>query len=213
MKFYDITMTITNTMTLWPGDPPVRLERVISIEAGDPCNVTGISMGAHTGTHIDAPCHYIDGGGGADAIRPDVLIGPCLVVEPGSEKSLIEAGHLEGIDIREHTRLLFKTKNSGHLHEGGGRFYENFTSLGMSAARFLVDRGIILVGIDYLSIESYHAPLERPVHKHLLRNNIAVLEGLDLSSVSPGPYELICLPLKLAGADGSPARVVLRQPE
>ncbi len=210
MKLYDITVPISVDIPVWPGDPPARLERMKSIINGDSCNVTAITMGAHTGTHIDAPYHFLEHGGNMDAIPLDILNGRCRVIETGAEP-IIEKKHIDGAGIKEGERILFKTGNSELWKKINAVFREDFIALGLSAAEYLVERGAVLVGIDYLSIEAFNAEEGNPVHKILLRNNIVILEGLDLSAVPAGDYDLLCLPLKISNAEGSPARAVLRE--
>lgn len=208
MKMYDITVPISNTMPVWPGDPQVLVERTKSIGKGNSCNLTSIAMGVHCGTHIDAPLHFIDRGGAVDAIPLEVLNGPCRVVE-SEAKPLIEKRHIEKLGLGGCQRILFKTENSELWKNHAASFNEGFTALGLSAAEYLVEIGVSLVGIDYLSIESFHAEKEHPVHKMLLKNNVVILESVDLSGVQPGEYELVCLPLKIAGAEGAPVRAIL----
>ncbi|MGD0281084.1 MAG: cyclase family protein [Dissulfurispiraceae bacterium] len=209
MKLYDITLPITNDMPVWPGDQPVSLMMNTSIAKGDDYNMTGIQMGAHTGTHIDAPYHFLEDGATIDAIPIETFIGPCVVIEVDSEVS-IEEKDFRKHDLIGHSRVLFKTRNS-QLHTfTTSVFTRNYVSLGIDAARYLVEMEVMLVGIDYLSIESFRST-GSPVHKLLLRNNITILEGLNLSGVKAGEYELLCMPLKLQGCEGAPARVILRE--
>lgn len=210
MKLYDITVPITKTMPVWPDDPPVRIERNKSIAQGDVCNLSSITMCVHAGTHIDAPLHFIDGGRSVDAIPLEVLNGPCRVIETGAAP-LIEKKHIEHSVPAGCTRVLFKTGNSDLWRKGISTFREDFTALGADAALYLADRGIVLVGIDYLSIETFRADQGNPVHAALLRNNVVILEGCDLSGVPEGDYDLICLPLKITGAEGTPVRALLRE--
>ncbi len=208
MKLYDITVPILNTMPLWPGDPPVLVERTKSIGKGDSCNLTSLAMGVHCGTHIDAPLHFIDQGRAVDDIPLEVLNGPCRVIVIDAP-SLIERNHLVNLGLGDCKRILFKTGNSELWKNNTAAFHEGFTALGLSAAEYLVEKGVSLVGIDYLSIESFHAEKEHPVHKMMLKNNVVILESVDLSGVQPGEYDLVCLPLKIAGAEGAPVRAVL----
>lgn len=209
MKLIDISLPVTGYLPVWPGDPPVTLQRISSMEAGDECNVTAIAMTAHNGTHLDAPLHFLRGGGGIESIRPDILIGPCRVIELDS-CPLIERKDLEERGLRGQERILFKTKNSRLWDRHRGEFRRDYVSLGLDAARYLAEIGIKLVGIDYLSIEAFDSP-DHPVHRLLLGRTIAILEGLNLSAVNPGDYELICLPLNIIGSDGAPARALLRE--
>ena len=208
MKIFDVSVPISNRLPTWPGDPSVSLERVSAISKGDAANVSRLEAGVHTGTHVDAPVHFVDGATGIDTIPVEILVGPCLVVAadpPGLEL------RPEDLPATEHTRILFKTRNSARWGNAQGPFDTEFVAVGSDLARRLVVEGKQLVGVDYLSVESYHAPFEHPVHHTLLAARIVVVEGLDLSAVEPGEYDLYCLPLKLVGSDGAPARTVLVQ--
>jgi len=209
MKLYDISLPITKDLPVWPGDPPVSLRMTKSISRGDQCNLTKIQMGVHTGTHIDAPYHFFSDGVTTDAIPIETFIGPCLVVEINSE-ILIGNKDLQKHSMNGYSRILIKTRNSEIWANNIRAFEKNFVALGMDAAQYLVEMNTILVGIDYLSVESFHSE-GSPVHKLLLRNNIAILEGLNLSGVKAGVYGLICMPLKLPGCEGAPARVLLKE--
>jgi arylformamidase len=208
MKLYDISLPISNDLPVWPGDPPVSLRMTKSILKGDQCNITKIQMGVHTGTHIDAPYHFLRDGVTTDAIPIETFIGPCIVVEIDSEV-LIEKRDLQKYNMNGYSRILIKTRNSEIWANNISAFERNFVALGIDAAQYLVEMKTILVGIDYLSVESFHSE-GSPVHKLLLRNNIPILEGLNLSGVKAGVYGLICMPLKLHGCEGAPARVLLR---
>ncbi len=209
-KMYDISVTISNDLVTWPGDPKVDIQLPIQMKKGDPCNVSRWQIGAHTGTHTDAPFHFIDDGKGIDEISLDRYIGPCLVVEVDPEKH-IEREHLEKIDLKGHTRILFKTRNSRHWKNHHRVFDTEFVAIGITGADYLVEKKIGLVGVDYLSVESYHAEFEHPVHKKLLGNGVVVVEGLNLSDIAPGEYELLCMPLKIQHGDGTPVRAALRE--
>lgn len=210
MKIIDISVPIKNNMVVWPGDPSVNNQKVNDIEAGDDANVTTICMSAHTGTHIDAPNHFVQGGQRIENLDLNVLIGEVEVIEIGPSIELINAKVLEDL-IKEKwpIRVLFRTRNSERNLLGQDHFSEDFVAVSKDAANYLVKRGVKLVGIDYLSI----APFEDSVNPHvsLLKNEIVILEGLDLSHVKAGVYHLIALPLKLEGSDGAPARVILIQ--
>ncbi|MBN2078178.1 MAG: cyclase family protein [Spirochaetes bacterium] len=210
LRLVDISVPIGEKMTIWPGDPRPRIERVRSIPRGDACNLSRIVIGAHAGTHVDAPHHFFEEGRRVDSIPLASLIGPCRVIETASGP-LVERRELEACGIGKGERILLKTKNSSLRRNGAGEFREDFTALSEGAAEYLVEMHTLLVGIDYLSVESFHAP-GNPVHLHLLGNNVVLLEGLDLSRVEPGPWELICLPLNIPGLEGAPARAVLRAP-
>lgn len=208
MEIFDVTVAISESVPVYAGDPPVRIRAVSSLAAGDTANVSEISFGVHTATHIDAPNHFIAGAAKVDQIDPAQLIGPCRVIELGPEIIEIRPEHLPDSDNAE--RILFKTRNSEFWNSPEDGFRRDFTYLTLPAAEILVKRGVRLVGIDYLSIEKPGAE-GHPVHKILLGNQIVILEGLDLRSIEAGEYEIICLPLKYSGGegDGAPARTLL----
>lgn len=208
MKLIDITVPISNHLPVWPGDPSITLSQKKSIASGDVCNLTTLRMGVHTGTHIDAPYHFRQDGTTTDMIPIETFIGRCLVVEIDAAP-LISKVHLPMNEIKGHSRVLFKTKNSDLWNRKTSVFDPNFVSLGIDAAQKLVDLKISLVGIDYLSIESFHSS-NNQIHALLLEHNIVILEGINLAGVKPGVYEILCLPLSLLGCEGAPARVVLR---
>jgi arylformamidase len=198
VEIFDISVPIREGMVTYPGDPVVRMERAASIEDGDVVNLTRMDFGLHSGTHVDAPVHFIDGGSGVDSVPLEVLVGPCEVVEASdlSPKSVAQAP--EGAE-----RVLFKTPNSELWARED--FADEFASLDGEAAALLVERGVRLVGIDYLSIG------DEAAHHALLEAGVVPVEGLDLRGVEPGSYELVCLPLRVVGADGAPARALLRR--
>jgi len=207
MRTYDITLTITPQSIVWPGDPPVIMERTRSIASGDSSNVSQIKMSCHTGTHVDAPDHFLNNGKTVEALSLDLLVGRAYVLHL-PEVNLITASVLMQADIPPRTRrLLFKTRNSEYWVKGISEFQTDFVGLSVDAAELLVDRNVKLVGIDYLSIAPYK--MGKPVHTILLNAGVVVIEGLDLSQVSQGRYTLHCLPLKLGGADGAPTRAIL----
>jgi len=208
MRIYDISLPISPGMPVWPGDPEVVFERVAKIEDGANANITHIHMSAHTGTHVDAPYHFLGGNAQkVDQLSLKSLTGRAYVLHL-PEVDLITASVLEEADIPPRTRrLLFKTRNS-HLWAGDSSgFQTGFVAVSPDAAQLLVDRGVKLVGVDYLSVAPYHESVL--THKILLNAGVVVVEGLDLSKVSQGRYTLHCLPLKLAGSDGAPARAIL----
>lgn len=202
---YDISVPLRNGMHVWPSDPEVRLDACIHDADGHRIRVTAIRCGSHTGTHLDAPSHMIEGAETLSDIQLDVLIGPVRVVEVSGVPS-IGLGHLERADWTGVTRVLFRTDNSSHWSDM--RFHERFVYLEPEAARFLATHGVRLVGIDYLSIDAYSS-IDHATHFVLLSESIVVLEGLDLSRVPPGDYQLVALPMKLDGADGAPVRAIL----
>ena len=208
MKIYDISLTIRNGMVVWPGDPQVRLERISKIEDGETANVSRLEMSVHTGTHLDAPRHFIQGAKSIETLPLDILIGPVQVVELADSVDLITAREVEQSGIAPGTlRVLFKTRNSALWLKKDAPFNTGFVAVSADGAEALVRMGIRLVGIDYLSIAPYNASVA--THKVLLGNEIIVLEGLNLNDVPAGTYTLFCLPPKLEGSDGAPARAIL----
>ena len=206
MEIFDVSLPISPRLPTWPGDPRISLTRASAISRGDPANVSRLDAGVHTGTHVDAPVHFVEGAPGIDSIPVEALVGPCLVVAadpPGTEL------RPEDLPATDHRRILFKTRNSKLWAAGAEDFDTEFVAVGPALADRLVAEGKVLVGVDYLSVESYHAPFEHPVHHRLLEARMVVVEGLDLGAVEPGEYELYCLPMKLVGSDGAPARTVL----
>jgi arylformamidase len=191
VQIIDVSVPVRPGMIVYPGDPEVRLERVSSIAAGDAVNLSRVDLGVHSGTHVDAPLHFAEGAASVETLPLDVLVGPCVVVE-GLEVAAVPAGA---------ERVLFKTANSALWERD--EFSEEFVKLDDEAARALVELGVRLVGIDYLSIG------DEAAHHVLLGAGVVAVEGLDLRSVDPGEYGLVCAPLKLVGAEGAPARVLL----
>lgn len=209
MRTYDISLTITPDLPTWPGDPQIVLERFSKMEEGAACNVTQISACVHIGTHVDAPYHFLgDGTQTVDQIPLNLLTGRAYVLHLPDQVDLITAAVLEQAAIPPRTRrLLFKTRNSAYWRAGVNRFQEDFVAISPDGAQFIVEHGIRLVGVDYLSVAPFAAP--EPTHEILLKGGVVVIEGLNLSQVSQGRYTLYCLPLKIAGADGAPARAIL----
>jgi arylformamidase len=206
--YFDISLPISPSMPVWPGDPAISVERVSSVGQGSEFNISRLELGTHTLTHVDPPRHMIDQELSVDRIPLEVLIGPTLVIEPRPQKNLITATDLGQLGIRDTERLLIKTRNSDFWMGGPYEFEMDFISLSKDAARWLVDKGIKLLGVDYLSVEPFDAA-EPKVHRTLLEGGVIIVEGLNLSQVSEGRYQLICLPLKVRDGDGAPARVVL----
>lgn len=206
MAIYDITLDLRAGMPTYPGEPEPSLQSLKQISSGDSANVSAFSMGAHTGTHVDAPCHFIGGAPAVHELPLGALVGPCAVIELPSI-DVIGRSHLEtAAGARNAARLLLKTKNSGLW--ASDQFHQDFAHISPDAAAWLLERRALLVGIDYLSIEQFHSPTHQ-VHRMLLEAGVVILEGLDLRAVSPGAYTLVCAPLKLVGSDGAPARVFL----
>jgi len=208
MKIHDITVTIDAEVPIYKGDPGVEIDSFKAISRGDSANVSHVAFGVHTATHVDAPNHFIDGAKRVHELDPNKLVGPCRVLEVPSDVTAIEPEHLG--DISGVERVLFKTKNSQFWSTPETGFRTDFAYLTPATAKLLVDNGVVLVGIDYLSIEKSGSP-GHPVHIALLDNETVILEGIDLRAIEPGDYDVICAPLKYDGAtgDGAPARTFL----
>ena len=207
MPIHDISVPISASLLTWPGEhASVQIEPLARISEGSPANVSRLTLGTHTGTHVDPPLHFIAGGKAVDQLDLTVLIGPALVVDLRHQRIIsvvdLEVTVPNGID-----RLLFKTDNSC-LWAGGAEFISEYVALTAEAARWLVKRKIKLVGTDYLSVQNYSDP-HPGVHNILLRAGVIIVEGLNLLDITPGLYQLVCLPLRIAQGDGAPARAVL----
>ena len=208
MQIYDISLPISPDLTVWPGDPPVVLERVSSMDAGAHDNVSRLACGVHTGTHVDAPHHFLNNHRTVETLSLDILAGPACVVHIPDAVKVIDAQALEQAAPPAGTlRLLLKTSNSQIWARAEKDFVTSFVGISEDGADWLVAHGIKLVGIDYLSVAPYHESI--PTHRTLLEAGTIIVEGLDLSAVNPGLYDLYCLPLKLVGSDGAPARTIL----
>ncbi len=206
-KVYDVSLPIYPGMPVWSGNPEVALDEVKSIARGASSNVSFLHIGTHSATHVDAPGHFIPGAPGVDSIPPGLLLGPARLFQL-TQAHHIDRRLLEGLDLKGVERLILGTRNSNLFRQE--QLSLDYAFVTADAARYLVDMGIKLVGVDYLSIEEYQKE-GRPTHHILLGAGVIIVEGLDLSGVPPGDYELICLPLRLKDADGAPARVFLRQ--
>ena len=212
MAIIDISVPIAPGDTpTYPGDPGVEVVSWSAMARGDAANVSVLHFGAHTATHVDAPAHFIAGAPRLGSLPLDALVGPAQVVEVPEDVREIGAEHVARLVDEGAERVLFKTRNSTFWENPRGRFREDFTYLAPGAARALVERGVRLVGIDYLSVEKFGSE-DFKTHKTLLSQGVVVVEGLDLRGAAAGLYELICLPLKIAAGDGdgAPARAVLR---
>lgn len=212
MPIYDVTVPLSNELPTWPSDPAVEITDWRSLSAGDAANVSNLNLGAHTGTHVDAPAHFIEGAAKVESLPLDALIGVAQVIAVPEDVYAIDEEF-----VRKHyapgvERVVFKTRNSAFWSEPDPQFHTDFTYLDLPAAKWLVEKRIKLVGIDYLSIEKY-ASEKHETHLALLSRGVVILEGLNLTGIEPGNYELICLPLRLRSnkGDGAPARVVLRK--
>ena len=203
----DVSVPLFPGMVHWPGDPPFQAELAQGLARGDICNVTAVSTSVHIGTHMDAPRHFIPGAPGMEALPLDAVIGPCRVIEI-TDPQAIRPAELEPHHFQRGERILFKTRNSAGAWKNNA-FLESFVYVSKEAAQFLADRGVRTVGVDYLSVGGFFKDgLE--THQILLGAGVWIIEGLDLAQSQPGAHELICLPLKIMGSDGAPARAVLR---
>jgi arylformamidase len=210
MAIHDVTLTVSPAMLTWPGDPAVALDDAKRMARGDSSNVSLLSLGTHTGTHVDAPFHFIDGAPGVDALDVSGLYGEAEVVDFRDVDDVIGPNEVARIPDGA-VRVLMRTRNSEIWTRANPSFPERYVSMTPDGARAVVDKGIKLLGTDFLSIEKKGSP-GHPTHVALLEASVVLVEGLDLSRVEPGRYIVACLPLKLAGADGSPARVLLIDP-
>jgi arylformamidase len=205
-----VSLVLQPDMVIWPGEPGPKFMPLRRIAMGETANVSLITFGNHTGTHVDPPIHFIDGGNTVDNLPIDALVGACRVV------AFPNSGHVTGVWLDGANipagaeRLLFKTRNSERWADPTAAFTRDFTAIDASAARWCVEHRVKLVGVDYLSIEPQGPEKQGyPVHNTLLRANVVIIEGLDLRSIAAGDYELVCAPIKFLGGDGAPARVFL----
>lgn len=207
-RVHDVSRPLLSGGVIYPGDPEIAFRAHSSIDGGDPASVTVLRLGSHSGTHVDAPSHFLPGGTPVDRIPPERLIGPAIVLDLPGELASVGAADLARQDLGGHRRVLLRTRNSaaGPMT----RFTPDYCALAPDGAEYLLERGVELVGIDALSLEQFGSS-DYPVHHLLLGRSVVIVEGLDLSAVSAGVYQLICLPLKLEGLDGAPARAVLIQ--
>jgi arylformamidase len=205
-RFTDVSVPLKTGMPTFPGNPDFELHAVKRIAEGGSSNVSRLVLGTHTGTHVDAPRHFFDNAATVDALALDLLIGRARVVEI-TKRGGITREDLAAANLREDLRVLLKTPNSAFWNEPA--FRQDFTYLDESAASYLVEQGVKVIGIDYLSVEQFKKP-GAPAHRALLSRNAIIIEGLNLSDAAPGMYEMYCLPLPVTGGDGAPARVVLR---
>jgi arylformamidase len=204
----DVSVQLKNGMAHWPGDPPASISHVKEIERGDPCTVSLLSLGAHTGTHMDAPAHFVRGGEGIDTMPLDAAMGAARVIAIADRES-IKLEELHQHRIRRGERILFKTCNSDHCWDNDS-FVEDFVYISAAAARYLADMHVRLVGVDYLSVGGFRED-GIATHQALLKAGIWLIEGLNLKKVRPGRVQLLCLPLRIAGGDGAPARALVRE--
>ena len=207
LRLLDVSVPLGPGLPAYPGNPEFELQPVKRIADGGSSNVSRLVLGTHTGTHVDAPRHFFDSGEGVDALPMDLLIGRARVVDI-QQRGGIGQKELAAAGLREDLRVLLRTPNSA-LWNGDG-FYKDYTHVTEEGARYLVDQGVKVVGIDYLSVEQFKKP-GAPAHRALLGAGVVIIEGLNLADAEPGMYEMYCLPLRIAGGDGAPARVVLKR--
>lgn len=205
MKLYDATLPMEEGMVTFPGDPVFQVTPISSLHKGDAFDLSRLALGTHQGTHVDSPKHYLECGAGADALPLDALVGPGVVLDMRG-RARIDREALEQVSPGRHKRVFLKTDSGLLLRER--TFREDYVHLTETGAAFLIEQGVTLVGIDYLSIERYGNP-GAPVHRALLQAGIVIVEGACLVEVPPGTYEVLCLPLRIKDADGSPARLIL----
>ena len=205
-RIHDISFPVKTGGLVYPGNPDIAIELQQAVARGAGANVSAIRFGSHTGTHVDAARHFFDDGEPVDKIDLDTLIGPAIVIAFDESLMAVEAADLEAHDLKGHTRVLLRTRNSTFLSDP--EFHRDYTFLAPSGAEYLVAKGVKLVGIDYLSIEQFHSGHHR-THRTLLAKNVVIVEGLNLRDVNASEYDLVCLPLRLEGLDGAPARAVL----
>ncbi len=207
MLIHDISIPISESMAVWRGQPAVAITYVRRLADGDHATVSHLAMTVHTGTHVDAPSHHYVDGPGVDGLDLTTLVGPADVIHAMSAPALT-GDVLSGLGIPNGAeRVLFRTRNSALWSRSPGEFTTNYVGLTDDGARWLVDRGVELVGVDYLSVAAWDHLV--PAHRILLGAGVILLEGIDLSGAAPGAYQLVCLPLKMAGGDGAPARAIL----
>jgi len=207
MKLIDVSVPLDSNIPTYPGNTPFQVEAIKRLANGDSSNVSSLHMSAHAGTHVDAPRHFFDDGPGTEHLSLELLCGRARVIELTTRKA-VTPEDLAHFDLREDVRLLIKTHNSRLW--GSPTFHSDYIGVTEPAAKFLVEHGVKLLGVDYLSVETFKTP-GGPAHRMLLGAGTIVIEGLNLRDVEPGTYEMFCVPLAIVGADGAPARVVLRR--
>jgi len=210
MTIHDISLTLSPDLPTWPGDPKLELKQFESMDKGSSTNCTSISTSVHVGTHVDAPHHFLNDNRTIERLSLEVLTGPCYVLQLPDGIDAITSEVLVRSEITsDMKRILFGTSNSHFWAKGEKEFQPDFVAITEDGADWLVEHGVLLVGVDYLSVAPYGD--SRPTHEALLMAGVVVVEGLNLSNVMRGFYELYCLPLKIAGSDGAPARAILIQ--
>lgn len=208
MRILDISLPISSSLPVWPGDPAIVLEQIQSMDQGSEYNLTHLSSSVHIGTHVDAPRHFLNDGRTVEDLPLEVLTGPCFVAQLPDDIDAITAEVLESIPLGDGTkRVLFGTRNSHLWAKGETNFQPDYVAISEDGAEWLVQHGIQLVGVDYLSVAPYEDSV--PTHRVLLQAGVIIVEGLNLSQIPRGFYDLYCLPLKLVGVEGAPARAIL----
>jgi arylformamidase len=207
-RIIDISVPIANGGLVYPGNPEIRIEPHSELSHGASSNLSRLSFGSHTGTHVDAPRHFFEAGSSVDELPLNSLIGPARVVSFPDDVMSVTAALLQQHDLDGVERLIIRTRNSGFVR--AREFRRDFTYVAPDAAMHLASLGLKLVGVDYLSVEQFRSG-HHQTHRTLLERGIVIVEGLDLSAIEPGTYEFYCLPLRLEGLDGAPARAVLMQ--
>jgi arylformamidase len=208
-RLIDISLPLGSDLLTWPGDPAIEVAPRQRIAEGGAANVSELRIGTHTGTHVDPPVHFVEGGVGIDRMDLDVMVGDAVVVDARRLDGALGPQELESLEIPDGARrVLVRSRNSDLWRSARASFPSSYVSLSVEGARWIVDRGIRLVGVDFLSVEQKGTP-GHPTHHTLLENGVIVVEGLDLGTVDPGSYRLIVLPLKIVDGDGGPARAVL----
>ena len=211
MQIYDVSVPLSANTPTYPGDPGIQIKQWLRLANGDPANVSQMNFGLHSGTHVDAPVHFIEGGAKVGSLPLDSLLGEAEVIEVSDHMGVIDEKFVAANCASGSQRILFKTRNSIFWGDTERGFHEDYVYIDPDAASWLVESGIKLVGIDYLSVEKFNS-ISFPTHLAFLSSGVVIVEGVDLRMVPAGRYELICLPLKIAGGigDGAPARVILR---
>jgi len=205
-KIYDISVPVMNGSVVYPGNPEVGIKPHSELSRGASSNLSLISFGSHTGTHVDAPSHFFEAGSTVDRLPLNVLIGPARVIAFGEDVMSVTARHLQQESLKDTERVLIRTRNSAFVTDR--EFHPDFTYVAPDGAEYLAALGVKLVGVDYYSVEQFHSGHHK-THRTLLERGIVIVEGLDLSEIAPGDYSFVCLPLRLEGLDGAPARAVL----
>jgi arylformamidase len=212
-RLIDISLPLDSALLVWPGDPPIEIAPLLRMYRGDPANVSELRLGTHSGTHVDPPVHFIPGGAGIDQVALETLVGEALVADLNLAHGPIGPHELDALDVPDGvTRLLLRTANSQLWRSRPIPFPDEYAHLTSEAAAWVVDRGLRLIGTDFLSIEKRGAP-GHPVHTILLERGVVIVEGLNLLDVTPGTYTFICLPLRVVNGDGGPARAMLIDPD